>query len=288
MAGVLTKRAHAEGDVVQVDELLAEIDESAAAGDGSPRRHSPPKPRRRAAASRHDDAGRASTPAPTAARSAARASRRARTRRTARRRGRRGDGRGPSTVQGTGRGGVVSKPDVIEAASRRPRDAGRTRRPPPQPTSRRSPRRAPRHRPRDGQRETREKMTTRRKRIAEHLLESQHATAHLTTFNEIDMTAVIAVRERLKERVEKEHGVKLSFMPFFVKAACMALKAYPDRQRADRRRRDRLQALCEHGHRGRVGRGTRRAEHQGRRPQGHARVLARDRRRSPSARATAS
>ena len=69
-------------------------------------------------------------------------------------------------------------------------------------------------------------MTTRRKRIAEHLLESQHATAHLTTFNEIDMTAVIAVRERLKERVEKEHGVKLSFMPFFAKAACLALKAY--------------------------------------------------------------
>lgn len=70
-------------------------------------------------------------------------------------------------------------------------------------------------------------MTTRRKRIAENLLESQHATAHLTTFNEIDMSAAIAVRERLKERVEKEHGVKLSFMPFFVKAACMALKSYP-------------------------------------------------------------
>lgn len=70
-------------------------------------------------------------------------------------------------------------------------------------------------------------MTTRRKRIAEHLLESQQATAHLTTFNEIDMSAVIAVRERLKERVEKQHGVKLSFMPFFVKAACLALKAHP-------------------------------------------------------------
>ena len=70
-------------------------------------------------------------------------------------------------------------------------------------------------------------MSTRRKRIAEHLLESQHATAHLTTFNEIDMSAVIAVRERMKERVEKEHGVKLSFMPFFVKAAVLALKQYP-------------------------------------------------------------
>jgi 2-oxoglutarate dehydrogenase E2 component (dihydrolipoamide succinyltransferase) len=76
-------------------------------------------------------------------------------------------------------------------------------------------------------RETRERMSTRRKRIAENLLQSQHATAHLTTFNEIDMTAISALRDRLKERVEKEQGVKLSFMPFFAKAACLALKAFP-------------------------------------------------------------
>jgi len=70
-------------------------------------------------------------------------------------------------------------------------------------------------------------MSTRRKRIAEHLLEAQHATAHLTTFNEVDMSAVMALRARLKERVEKEHGVKLTYMPFFVKAASLALKSYP-------------------------------------------------------------
>jgi 2-oxoglutarate dehydrogenase E2 component (dihydrolipoamide succinyltransferase) len=70
-------------------------------------------------------------------------------------------------------------------------------------------------------------MSTRRKRIAEHLLESQHATAHLTTFNEIDMSAVEALRGRIKERIEKEQGVKLSVMPFFVKAACLALKTFP-------------------------------------------------------------
>jgi 2-oxoglutarate dehydrogenase E2 component (dihydrolipoamide succinyltransferase) len=70
-------------------------------------------------------------------------------------------------------------------------------------------------------------MSTRRKRIAENLLQSQHNTAHLTTFNEIDMSAVNAIRERMKEKVEKEHGVKLTFMPFFVKAACMALDTYP-------------------------------------------------------------
>ena len=82
-------------------------------------------------------------------------------------------------------------------------------------------------RPPAGTRETREKMSTRRKRIAEHLLEAQHATAHLTTFNEIDMSAVSALRERIKERVEKEHGVKLTFMPFFVKAACRRSKRIP-------------------------------------------------------------
>ncbi|MEO6331075.1 MAG: 2-oxo acid dehydrogenase subunit E2, partial [Gemmatimonadaceae bacterium] len=51
---------------------------------------------------------------------------------------------------------------------------------------------------------------------------------HLTTFNEIDMSAVMSLRDRLKERTEKEHGVKLSFMPFFVKAACLALKSFPN------------------------------------------------------------
>jgi 2-oxoglutarate dehydrogenase E2 component (dihydrolipoamide succinyltransferase) len=70
-------------------------------------------------------------------------------------------------------------------------------------------------------------MSTRRKRIAEHLLEAQHATAHLTTFNEVDMSAVTALRDRHKTRIEKEHGVKLTFMPFFVRAACLALEANP-------------------------------------------------------------
>ncbi len=70
-------------------------------------------------------------------------------------------------------------------------------------------------------------MSTRRKRIAENLLQSQHATAHLTTFNEVDMSAVNALREKFKEKVEKEHGVKLTLMPFFVRAACQALKQFP-------------------------------------------------------------
>lgn len=70
-------------------------------------------------------------------------------------------------------------------------------------------------------------MTTRRRRIAENLLNSHISTARLTTFNEIDMTELSALRGRLKERVEKEHGVKLSYMPFFARAACIALEAFP-------------------------------------------------------------
>jgi 2-oxoglutarate dehydrogenase E2 component (dihydrolipoamide succinyltransferase) len=123
-----------------------------------------------------------------------------------------------SKIGGTGRGGVISKADVVEAKPSAPPRA------PAAPAAPPSPLRPP---PPAGERETREKMSTRRKRIAEHLLESQHATAHLTTFNEIDMNAVETLRGRIKERIEKQHGVRLSFMPFFVKAACAALKQFP-------------------------------------------------------------
>jgi 2-oxoglutarate dehydrogenase E2 component (dihydrolipoamide succinyltransferase) len=134
-------------------------------------------------------------------------------------------------VSGTGRGGVVTKADVVNAGSAVRNGPAVESAPAPAPAA---PVAAPATRPAapvapaaSGDRETREKMSTRRKRIAENLLQAQHATAHLTTFNEVDMSAVMAVRERLKDRVEKEHGVKLTFMPFFAKAAAMALQAYP-------------------------------------------------------------
>jgi 2-oxoglutarate dehydrogenase E2 component (dihydrolipoamide succinyltransferase) len=124
---------------------------------------------------------------------------------------------------------MVSKPDVIAALS-----APAVAPPPPASALPASalpasalPASAVRRLPSDAPRESREKMSTRRKRIAENLLEAQHATAHLTTFNEIDMSAVSALRERMKEKVEREHELKLSFMPFFAKAAIMALKAFP-------------------------------------------------------------
>ena len=208
-AGVLTKRAVSEGAVVKVDELLGELDESATAAASAPQ----------AAASA--PAAAAPAPAPVSAQPAPVKASPAAHRVAAE------GGVDLAAITGTGRGGVVSKPDVIEqtasgAANAAPVVPSAVKGPPPRPTAP-----APAIVASHGERETREKMTTRRKRIAENLLLAQHNTAHLTTFNEIDMSAVIAVRERMKEKVEKEHGVKLSFMPFFAKAACMALKSYP-------------------------------------------------------------
>ena len=71
-------------------------------------------------------------------------------------------------------------------------------------------------------------LSTIRKRIAERLVEAQRNTAYLTTFNEVDMEKVSLMRSRYREEFEKDHGVKLGFMSFFVKACCIALKEMPD------------------------------------------------------------
>src|SRR5690606_6573907 len=76
-------------------------------------------------------------------------------------------------------------------------------------------------------REERVKMTRLRQRIAERLKEAQNTAAMLTTFNEIDMSHVMALRNQYQEGFEKKHGVKLGFMSFFVKAAIQALKDFP-------------------------------------------------------------
>ncbi|HEY8833738.1 MAG TPA: 2-oxoglutarate dehydrogenase complex dihydrolipoyllysine-residue succinyltransferase [Gemmatimonadaceae bacterium] len=213
-AGVLAKQAKKEGDVVHVDDVLGEIDESAvpaAAGasasqSASPAAAKPATPRPQAPPPAGFPA-----PLPSSPKSSPAARRIAEQRDI-----------DIAAVAGTGRGGVVSKPDVLAAAP------ATERAPAPRPQAAASS--AP---PRGGngaapsERETREKMSTRRKRIAENLLQSQHATAHLTTFNEVDMSALNALREKYKEKIEKEHGVKLTFMPFFVRAVVQALKQFP-------------------------------------------------------------
>ena len=213
-SGVLAKQAHKEGDVVKVGDELGEIEEGAgsvAPRDAAPAAAAGSAPLREATAA----PGKV---APAARRAAAEA------------------GIDPGTVAGSGRGGLVTKSDVVAAAQAPARPAPSTpvsapravaapaAVPAPSQGESRFPQAPP---PLPGTNETREPMSTRRKRIAENLLQAQHATAHLTTFNEVDMSAVSAVRARLKERVEKEHGVKLTYMPFFAKAASMALAAYP-------------------------------------------------------------
>jgi 2-oxoglutarate dehydrogenase E2 component (dihydrolipoamide succinyltransferase) len=146
------------------------------------------------------------------------------------------------SVQGTGRDGRVTKGDVLEALKAPPASA-------PAPAPAPAPRAAapaaaatataaPPARPLAtvaappsaslGDRpEQRVPMSRLRARIAERLLQSQSTNAILTTFNEVNMAPVIEMRKRFQERFEKEHGVKIGFMSFFVKAAVAALKRYP-------------------------------------------------------------
>jgi len=206
-AGVIASIAANEGDVVKVDQLLGELDETAAAAT-APAASAPPPAQAAPAPSAPAPASTVPATAPADVKSSPAARKVAAE-----------SGISIGDVTGTGRGGVVSKPDVIEYTGNKTAPSGVS-------APLRGAPQAPPSVSHDG-RETREKMSTRRKRIAENLLQSQHATAHLTTFNEVDMTLVNALREKFKEKVEKEHGVKLTFMPFFVKAACMALEQFP-------------------------------------------------------------
>ncbi len=117
---------------------------------------------------------------------------------------------------GSGRGGRVTKADVLAAGT------VETKAPASSP-----PVAAVVSQSSDGRPEQRAPMSRLRLRIAERLLESQRNTATLTTFNEVNMQPIMEIRSRYKDRFEKEHGVKLGFMSFFVKAVVVALKKYP-------------------------------------------------------------
>ncbi|HYC06145.1 MAG TPA: 2-oxoglutarate dehydrogenase complex dihydrolipoyllysine-residue succinyltransferase [Azospirillaceae bacterium] len=126
-----------------------------------------------------------------------------------------------SAIAGTGKDGRVTKGDVIQHLEQ-PRPAAPAAAPAPaakpaQPSG-------PRAR---ADREERVRMTRLRQRIAERLKEAQNTAAMLTTFNEVDMTNLMRVRNELKDQFEKRHGAKLGFMSFFVKACLVALKEIP-------------------------------------------------------------
>ncbi|WP_439811401.1 2-oxoglutarate dehydrogenase complex dihydrolipoyllysine-residue succinyltransferase [Bordetella bronchiseptica] len=118
-----------------------------------------------------------------------------------------------ASVAGTGRDGRVTKGDALAAGSAPAAKAAAPVAPPTLSL--------------DGRPEQRVPMSRLRARIAERLLQSQAENAILTTFNEVNMQAVMDLRARYKDKFEKEHGVKLGFMSFFVKAAVAALKKYP-------------------------------------------------------------
>jgi 2-oxoglutarate dehydrogenase E2 component (dihydrolipoamide succinyltransferase) len=127
----------------------------------------------------------------------------------------------PDEVDATGPGGRILKEDVIRAVSEqalREEDARTAPEPAPAPAKAAS---------RGMRDEESVAMTPMRRRIAERLVEAQHAGALLTTFSEIDMGEVMELREEHKAEFQEKHGVKLGFMSFFVKASVEALKAYP-------------------------------------------------------------
>lgn len=120
-----------------------------------------------------------------------------------------------ATVQGSGRGGRITKGDALQAGSAPARPAAQTGTPAPAALSL------------DGRPEQRVPMSRLRARIAERLLQSQAENAILTTFNEVNMQGILDLRKTYRDKFEKEHGVKLGFTSFFVKAVVAALKKYP-------------------------------------------------------------
>lgn len=134
------------------------------------------------------------------------------------------------TVIGTGPGNRITKVDALAAAEPpvQPQAAEPAPRAVPAPRSAAAPAPAEPIAPDPyGRKEDRVPMTRLRRRVAERLVQSLAGSAQLTTFNEVDMSAIIALRARYKEKFERRHGIKLGFMSFFVKAAVYALEKFP-------------------------------------------------------------
>ncbi|UCF15540.1 MAG: 2-oxoglutarate dehydrogenase complex dihydrolipoyllysine-residue succinyltransferase [Phycisphaerales bacterium] len=135
----------------------------------------------------------------------------------------------PSAIAATGKGGRITKEDALRAAERQ-KESGRT----PEQAGRQAPAPPPAApapvtsagQSGDGRRSERVAMSRIRRRTAERLVQATQSSAYLTTFNEIDMQKVIDIRTHYKAQFEKEHGIKIGFMSFFVKACCQALKEF--------------------------------------------------------------
>ena len=208
-AGVLAEISVAEGETVAVGSVLALLREGAAAGAGAavPAKSAPPT-------------APAATvtpmpPAPSA------------------RKIMEENGLTPAEVAGSGRRGQILKEDAVAAAAKAPAPKPSPTTLPaayippamPAPVSPQAPRAL--STPNDSAREERVRMTRLRQTIARRLKDAQNSAAMLTTFNDVDMSAVMKLRADYKDMFEKRHGVKLGFMGFFVKACITALKEIP-------------------------------------------------------------
>ncbi|MFZ9115802.1 MAG: 2-oxoglutarate dehydrogenase complex dihydrolipoyllysine-residue succinyltransferase [Burkholderiaceae bacterium] len=226
-AGVLSEHVKANGDMVVSDEVIARIDTDAKAGASSP--SAKPAESAKAAPASPTAAATGSTAAalPAAAKLMAET--------------------GVSVAQGSGKGGRITKGDVLAAQSAQAAVGSASTAVVASPAASSSTSGSPAAIPApvstsslpsvnavigpeamlEGRPEQRVPMSRLRARVAERLLQSQASNAILTTFNEVNMAPVMALRKQYVDRFEKEHGVKLGFMSFFVKAAVAALKKYP-------------------------------------------------------------
>lgn len=209
-SGVIVEILVADGGTVVAEQLIARIDTAAVAGAAAPAAAAPvaaSPAAAPAAAGAPASNSKAGVAMPAAAKLLA------------------DNGIAASSVDGTGKDGRITKGDVLAAAAAPKVVAAATI-----PTGVRTaslPQVASPSVNQGDRPEQRVPMSRLRARVAERLLQSQSSNAILTTFNEINMAPVMEMRKRMQERFEKEHGVKLGFMSFFVKAAVHALKKFP-------------------------------------------------------------
>ncbi|GLW60786.1 dihydrolipoyllysine-residue succinyltransferase component of 2-oxoglutarate dehydrogenase complex [Hydrogenophilus thermoluteolus] len=206
--GVLVRIIKKDGEAVTSGEVIAEIDTEAQAAATTSAASAEPAAAPAAAPAPSAPAAEPAAAAPAAAAPAA-----AGVASPAARKILEEKGLSATDVTGTGRGGRVTKEDALQAAPKAAAAAPVAAPVAAMPAGERPEQRVP--------------MTKIRKRIAERLLQSKQETAMLTTFNEVNMLPVIELRKKYGEQFEKEYGVRLGFMSFFVKAACAALKKFP-------------------------------------------------------------
>ncbi|MBH0112365.1 2-oxoglutarate dehydrogenase complex dihydrolipoyllysine-residue succinyltransferase [Novosphingobium sp. YJ-S2-02] len=202
-AGVMGQQLAAEGDTVTVDALIATIEEGSGGAAAPAAKAAAPAP-----------AAAAPAPAPAAAASAGdEGSAGAAVLSPAVRRAVLEHGIDPATIKGTGKDGRITKDDVLEAAKNKPAGSPAASAPAAAAPSARN--------------EERVKMTRLRQTIAKRLKSAQEDAALLTTFNDVDMSAVMESRNKYKDVFAKKHGIKLGFMSYFAKASVLALKDIP-------------------------------------------------------------